>query len=674
MGAVYRAIDERGAPVALKVLKRELADQEEYRGRFLREAKIALSLKHPHIVETRDAGDVDGQLYIASELVEGGSLAGLLKREGRLGERRALVLTRGIVAALDHAHKSGLIHRDVKPENVLLTREEVPKLADLGLARGTSADATRYTRSGEAIGTPCYLAPEQARGDVDLDIRCDLYAVGATLYELLIGDPPYTGKNFLDVLQAHLYDPIPDPKEKRKDLSLGLRRLINDLLQKKPRDRPDDPATVLERIDVLLEGASDATPAGGSGGAGGPGAAALPPGFLATIKEPAAIAEDRARKRASAATADEVPVLGARQPGQAAAPGAYVPVASRGGPATAPRAASAAPAPAPPAPPVPSAPPRPPVASPPSPARSTPASAPPLVDPTVRPDLGPVPAKPAAPSRVQRPPTIEREAAAAYDTVRPDGPSGAAAAADAAPRAPLVPLPGGPPPLARLALAEQGAGPARTVFIVGADSLTLGRNGIDRSDNDLTVRVMPGNDHREANLRISGSHLQVRLDERGPAVVDLGSANGTDLDGQRLTPHQPASLGRERHTIDLAGVLKLRVHVYPPRGPLPAVATAPRGPGAPPQPGRGALLLEREGNREDHVYALVGGALPLAGGSFIFRGPDGLYLADPLGKVALEGGGGPLGPARCLALARGVRFRAGPSACEVRELRAEDFK
>ncbi|MFC1707110.1 FHA domain-containing serine/threonine-protein kinase [Planctomycetota bacterium] len=253
MGAVFSARSRSGQRVALKVLKPRLANDEIFRGRFFREADIALSLSHPNIVATIDAGEDGDRLYLVSEFVDGGDLKRLIERSGALEEIRALKIMRGVVSALEYAHGMGLIHRDVKPANVMLAAGEVAKLTDLGMARPTDESVTRFTLAGEIVGTPHYLAPEQALGSAELDIRCDLYAVGVTLYELLVGMRPYVRDTIGEIIKAHVTDPVPDPREFAPHISVPVRRLVLDLLEKIPDRRPRTPKRVLERLDAMIQ-------------------------------------------------------------------------------------------------------------------------------------------------------------------------------------------------------------------------------------------------------------------------------------------------------------------------------------------------------------------------------------------------------------------------------------
>jgi serine/threonine protein kinase len=252
MGIVYLAKDTQGREVALKVIKESFAGDTDVTQRFEREAYIALSLIHPNIVRTYDAGTIEGKLFLACEVIRGGSLANLLDKEKRLPEARALKLFRDLMAALDAVDRAGLIHRDVKPGNILMDQAGAAKLSDLGLARATSVERTKLTRTGVLMGTPDYLAPEQIYAAKLLDIRADLYSSGILLYECLAGEPPFHGSSLVDLLNAHLEGAIPDVSEAVPGVRPEVKALIDDLLQKTPERRPQRPAQVLARVDALL--------------------------------------------------------------------------------------------------------------------------------------------------------------------------------------------------------------------------------------------------------------------------------------------------------------------------------------------------------------------------------------------------------------------------------------
>jgi Protein kinase domain len=238
MSVVYRARDERlGRDVALKLLAPELTDDEQFRKRFLRESRIAASLNHPNIVPVYAAGEIGGMLYLAMRFVHGADLKALLRRESRLEPARALALLGQVASALDTAHSHGLVHRDVKPANILLEGAslETAYLADFGL---TKAEASRAgaTATGQLVGTLDYVAPEQIRGET-LDGRADVYALGCVLYECLTGKPPFPHASEVAVLYAHLHDVPPPASELRPGLPPALDASLARALAKQPEER-----------------------------------------------------------------------------------------------------------------------------------------------------------------------------------------------------------------------------------------------------------------------------------------------------------------------------------------------------------------------------------------------------------------------------------------------------
>jgi tetratricopeptide (TPR) repeat protein len=209
MATVYLAQDERHhRPVAIKVLRPEIAPGLGPE-RFLREIGIAARLNHPHILALLDSGDADGMLYYAMPFVEGESLRNRLTREPQLPLDVALQIAREVADALSYAHSHGVVHRDIKPENILLSSGHA-LVADFGIARAISAAAGHtLTETGLVIGTPAYMSPEQAAGSQDVDGRSDLYALGCVLYEMLSGEPPYTGPTPQAILAKKLTEPLP---------------------------------------------------------------------------------------------------------------------------------------------------------------------------------------------------------------------------------------------------------------------------------------------------------------------------------------------------------------------------------------------------------------------------------------------------------------------------------
>lgn len=240
MGVVYRATDSRlGRKVALKVLPPEFGNDPTYRSRFLRESRIAASLDHPGVIPIYEAGDADGQLYIAMRHVEGTDLAALLRTEGALAPERALALTGQLAAALDAAHARGLVHRDVKPSNALVVRtsEEAEHvyLCDFGVSKDATADEA-LTETGGVVGTVRYMPPEVIKGGPATP-SSDLYSLGCLLFECLTGEPPFSGPSDAAVIYGHLEDPPPRVSARRPPLPRALDDVVARALDKDPERR-----------------------------------------------------------------------------------------------------------------------------------------------------------------------------------------------------------------------------------------------------------------------------------------------------------------------------------------------------------------------------------------------------------------------------------------------------
>ena len=237
MATVYLAHDVRhDRKVALKVLRPELAAVIGAE-RFLQEIKVTANLQHSHILPLYDSGSADGFLFYVMPYVEGETLRAKLDREKQLGVEDAIALTRAIAGALEHAHKQGVIHRDIKPENILL-RDGDPLIADFGIALALShAGGSRLTETGLSIGTPHYMSPEQAMGDRELDARSDVYSLGAMLYEMLAGDPPYTGSTAQAIVAKVITEKAPPVSTVRDTVPEHVSAAIAHALNKLPADR-----------------------------------------------------------------------------------------------------------------------------------------------------------------------------------------------------------------------------------------------------------------------------------------------------------------------------------------------------------------------------------------------------------------------------------------------------
>ncbi|MBM3892077.1 MAG: serine/threonine protein kinase, partial [Verrucomicrobia bacterium] len=227
MGAVYRAVQTSlNRAVAVKLLPESLAKNKAFVERFHREARAAAVLSHPNLIQVYDAGEQDGMHYFAMEFVEGESLGAKVEREGPMAEQTAVAIAMCVAAALNHAWtRAKLIHRDIKPRNIMLTPDGMVKVCDLGLAKIAGEDSN-LTVSGTMMGTPHFIAPEQARGDSDIDTRADIYSLGASLYYLVTGKPPYDADSSMSVMYKHIHDPLPDPRELTPALSDGVVRII----------------------------------------------------------------------------------------------------------------------------------------------------------------------------------------------------------------------------------------------------------------------------------------------------------------------------------------------------------------------------------------------------------------------------------------------------------------
>ena len=255
MGVVYKARDrELDELVALKVLRREMWDEDELRSRLKDELKLARRITHPNVLRTHDFGELDGVAFVSMEYVRGVTLRTLLDgAEEPLPFRAALRLARQIAAGLAAAHELGVVHRDIKPENVILDAAGNAKLMDFGIARplpgsATGAAAAGYTRAGEVMGTPHYIAPERLRSE-PADARSDVYSLGIFLYEVFAGRPPFPGGSIADIVSQHLHQEPPAPRSLRSEIPEELEAILLRCLAKAPADRYADAGALGKALD-----------------------------------------------------------------------------------------------------------------------------------------------------------------------------------------------------------------------------------------------------------------------------------------------------------------------------------------------------------------------------------------------------------------------------------------
>ncbi len=261
-GAVGRVFLARqkstGRSVALKVLRSEAAHDKEIVARFEREAQVAALVKHPNAVGVVDAGidEKHDMRFLALEYMEGGSLLDLLRDSNQLPQKRALEIVRGICLALEAAAAQGIVHRDIKPENILFSADGVPKLADLGLAKILEAQ-TQITETGYVVGTPCYIAPEQATGIDDIDIRADIFALGFCFWQMLTGMLPFSdreGEATLELVVRHIEEDLPDPRIYAHAVSDGAAQIVRGMAARDRDKRYSSPLMVVRDIDLILRG------------------------------------------------------------------------------------------------------------------------------------------------------------------------------------------------------------------------------------------------------------------------------------------------------------------------------------------------------------------------------------------------------------------------------------
>jgi serine/threonine protein kinase len=254
MGSVYLANRlSTGQKVAIKILPNDLARDAEFLERFRREARAALKIKHPNVVAAYDVGVADNYNYIALEYMDGPNLELILQKKGRFSEEDLLKTAMDMALALEAAEEQGIVHRDIKPANILMNSQGVSKLTDMGLASATKGDQ-RVTMAGFAVGTPFYISPEQARGDLDVDCRADIYSLGATLYHLVTGTLPFPGNNPVLIMTKHLQEMPQKPNERQPAVSERISALIWKMMQKDPKDRHQSAVELKADIERCMKG------------------------------------------------------------------------------------------------------------------------------------------------------------------------------------------------------------------------------------------------------------------------------------------------------------------------------------------------------------------------------------------------------------------------------------
>ncbi len=235
MGKVYRAVAGDGTPVALKLVKADLARDETFRRRFRREARIAQTVRNPHVVSVRDTGEHDGVPYLAAQFIAGMTLDQKLRLDGRIDLTTTIAICAQVAAGLDALWEAGMVHRDVKPANILLDPAGKAYITDFGLAKDSAGSV--LTRPGQPLGSMDYMSPEQIRGE-QVTGAADIYSLGCVMFECIDGRPPFADREGMRVLWGHLQDEPRDPGGDRGDISPEFIRALKSALRKEPGARP----------------------------------------------------------------------------------------------------------------------------------------------------------------------------------------------------------------------------------------------------------------------------------------------------------------------------------------------------------------------------------------------------------------------------------------------------
>ncbi len=253
LGTVYKARQvSMGRLVALKVLHPQWVEDEEFRKRFLLEARIVGKLSHNNLIQVFDVGKERGRYYFSMEYIDGETVEDILDREGTLPLEKSLDITLQILRAIQYISRLDLVHRDIKPGNILMDGSGSAKLGDFGFVKSRSDLEKELGMEGMVLGTPDYIAPEQAMGD-DVDYRSDIYSLGATLYHMVTGFPPFDGSSST-VMEKHIRARVPDPREHKRDIPDSLCHIIEKMMAKKPEDRYRDFQDLFEDLDLVKAG------------------------------------------------------------------------------------------------------------------------------------------------------------------------------------------------------------------------------------------------------------------------------------------------------------------------------------------------------------------------------------------------------------------------------------
>ncbi|MEK7485848.1 MAG: serine/threonine-protein kinase [Planctomycetota bacterium] len=254
MGVVYEGFDVKNERrVAIKVLPSKFANDEESRERFFREAEATQRLQHPNLIQGFEVLERNKKVYFVMEYVDGISIENEISKTGSYPEKKALYVTQEVAKALSYCHERQIIHRDIKPENILIDSQNNVKLMDLGLAKDLSQES-KLTQAGMTVGTPNYIAPEQAKGTTDIDLRCDIYSLGGTLYYMVTGHIPFDGNSPLAVMNKHISEPLTPPNKLNQDISLGCNALVVKMMAKNPKHRYQNAQEILKDILRIEQG------------------------------------------------------------------------------------------------------------------------------------------------------------------------------------------------------------------------------------------------------------------------------------------------------------------------------------------------------------------------------------------------------------------------------------